>query len=48
MAKKAQNIAYNPVTKVRRRNRVRPYNHRKSVGKRSVFQGQKSKKRGQG
>lgn len=48
MAKKMQNSTYNPRTKVRRRNRARPLNHQKTVGKRSVFAGQKSSKRGQG
>jgi hypothetical protein len=47
MAKRAENN-YTPRTKVKRRRKPRPFNHKKKIGKRSAFAGQKSKNRGQG
>ncbi len=40
--------AYEPRTKAKRRRKPRPFNHAKSVSKRSPFFGMKKKKRGQG
>jgi len=47
MAKRAENN-YTPRTKVKRRRKPRPFNHKKKVGKRSAFYGMKKKQRGQG
>jgi hypothetical protein len=46
MAKKE--AGYVTPTKVRRRRKPRPFNHVKSLSKRSPFFNQKKKKRGQG
>jgi|TARA_R110002153_G_scaffold88369_2_gene217641 hypothetical protein len=40
--------AYQTKTRVRRRNRPRPLNIRKTLGPRSAFAGSRKKRRGQG
>ena len=47
MAAKKDRV-FGPKPKTRRRNRPRPFNHRKKVTRRSAFFGQRKAKRGQG
>jgi hypothetical protein len=45
---KPNTLTYTPRTKVRRRNKLRPFNHSKKVSKRSGFKGMRKRMRGQG
>ena len=45
---KPKTLIYTPRTKVRRRRKLRPFNHSKKVSKRSGFEGMNKRMRGQG
>jgi hypothetical protein len=45
---KANVLTYSPRTKVRRRNKLRPFNHSKKVSSKSGFTNMRKRKRGQG
>jgi len=47
MARKKEQV-FEPRTKAKRRRKPRPFNHAKSISKRSPFAGMKKKNRGQG